>query len=75
MNDTPNNDNVITPFHNFLAHVSAPSIPLTEVQKVRFSAIAEDLQDAKIQGYIEANFGIQALKLLQAIIPLIAGAF
>ena len=73
MNDTPDNGNMKDPFKELLKHISAPSVPLTDVQKVRFSELAKDLQDAKIQGYIEANFGIQILKLLQAVVPLIAG--
>ncbi len=54
-------------------HDSTPSIPLTDIQKVRFTALAADLQDTEIQAYVEANFGSQALKLLQAVVPMIAG--
>ncbi len=64
MNDT---------FDEVTEHNSEPTVPLTDVQKVRFMEVAEDLQDHRIQAYVEANFGIQALKLLQAVIPLIAG--
>ncbi len=64
MNDT---------FDRVTEHNSEPTIPLTDVQKVRFTELAEDLQDHRIQAYVEANFGIQALKLLQAVVPLIAG--
>jgi hypothetical protein len=60
-------------FERLEGHDSTPTVPLTEVQKVRFSELAGDLNDARIQAYIEANFGIQALKLLQAVVPLIAG--
>lgn len=60
-------------FKELLEHISAPSVPLTDQQKVRFTELAEDLQQARIQAYIEANFGIQVLKLLQAVVPLIAG--
>ena len=52
-------------------HDSTPSVPLTEVQKVRWTELAEDLDQAETQAFIEANFGIQALKLLQAVVPLI----
>ncbi len=62
-------------FCEFMQHVSTPSFPLTEVQQVRFSELAGDLDNTEIRAYIEANFGIQALKLLQTIVPLIAGAF
>ena len=63
-------DNV---FQELLDHISTPSVPLTEVDRVRFTDAAKALQDARVQAYIEANFGNQVLKLLQAIIPLIAG--
>ena len=61
------------PFENLEKHDSTPSVPLTDVQKIRFSELAKDLNTAEIQAYIEANFGIQALKLLQAVVPMIAG--
>jgi len=52
-------------------HDSTPSVPLTDVQKVRFSELAKDLADTKIQAYIEANFGIKALDLLKSVVALI----
>lgn len=58
-------------FEDLEKHDSTPSVPLTDVQKVRFSELAEDLKDARIQAYIETNFGIQALKLLQAVVSMI----
>lgn len=58
-------------FEGVHGHDSAPTVPLTDVQKVRFTELAGDLEDARIQAYIEANFGIQALKLLQAVIPML----
>ncbi len=61
-------------FKEFLEHISTPSIPLTDVQKVRRSELAKDLDNAELQAYIEANFGVQGLKLLQIIVPLIVGA-
>ena len=59
-------------FEELDVHDSTPTVPLTEVQKIRFSELATDLEDARIQAYIEANFGIQALKLLQAVVPMLA---
>ena len=59
-------------FKDLEKHDSTPSVPLTALQVVRFSELAKDLDDAQIQAYIEANFGIQALKLLQAVIPMLA---
>lgn len=61
------------PFDELEKHDSTPSVPLTDVQQMRWSEIAEDLRDARIQAYVEANFGIQALKVLQTIIPILAG--
>ena len=58
-------------FEDVIAHESEPTIPLTEIQKVRFSQLAEDLKDTRIQAYIEANFGIQALNLLKAVVAMI----
>ena len=47
--------------------------PLEEVEKIRYSKMATDLENQRVQAYIEANFGIQALNLLKAIVPLLAG--
>ena len=58
-------------FDDVTNHDSTPSVPLTDLQRVRFSGMAEELEDARIQAYIEANFGIQALKLLQAVVPML----
>ncbi len=60
-------------FDGVTNHDSTPSVLLTEVQKVRFTELANDLHDAKIQAYIEATFGIQALNLLQAVVPMLVG--
>lgn len=65
--------NVHNSFDELAKHDSTPSIPLTDVQKVRFLALANDLRQAEIQAYIETNFGTQALNLLQAVVPMIAG--
>ena len=66
-------DKLTEHFDNLNEHDSTPSIPLTDVQKVRFSELANDLRQAEIQAYIEANFGTQALNLLQAVVPMLAG--
>lgn len=60
-------------FQELLDHISTPSVPLTNVKRQRFTEAAEALKDAEVQAYIEANFSIQLLKLLQAVIPMIAG--
>ncbi len=60
-------------FKELMDHISTPSVPLADVQRQRFTAAAEALKDAEVQAYIEANFSIQLLKLLQAVIPMIAG--
>ncbi len=63
-------DNV---FKELMKHNSNPSVPLTDAKRQRFTEAAEALKDAEVQAYIEANFSIQLLKLLQAVIPMIAG--
>lgn len=73
MSDPHPEERIADTFKDLKEHDSTPSVPLTDVQKVRFSELAKDLEDARIQAYIEANFGIQALKLLQAVVPMIAG--
>lgn len=57
----------------FWYHKSTPTVPLTDVQKARFAEVAKDLQDKRLQAYIEANFGIQSLDLLKAVVPFLAG--
>ena len=47
--------------------------PLTEVEKMRYGMMAKSLEDQRMQAYIEANFGIQALRLLQVVVPFLAG--
>ncbi len=60
-------------FDELMDHDSTPTVPLTDVQKLHFSELAKDLKQAEVQAYVEANFGIQALKLLQAVVPMLAG--
>jgi len=50
---------------------TTPTIPLTEVQKVRFSEMAKDLDNARIQGYVEANVLMKALELVKEFLPII----
>ncbi len=47
-------------------------MPITTTEKMRYALMAKDLEDQRMQAFIEANFGIQALKLLKAVVPLIA---
>lgn len=47
--------------------------PITPAEKMRYSLMARDLEEQRVQAYIEANFGIQALNLLKAVVPLLAG--
>lgn len=44
-------------------HDSTPTLPLCDEMKVRFSDVAEQLEAAKVQGYVEANFAIKLLDL------------
>ena len=52
-------------------HDSTPAMPITATQKVRFGQTATDLDDARIQDYIQANFGTEALKVIQAVLPIL----
>lgn len=61
-------------FEDLHEHDSTPSIPLTKVERHRFNQLAKNLEDAKLQAYIEANLGSQVLKVIQQIVPLLAGA-
>ena len=67
------NEGSSNPFEGVHEHDSIPSIQLSLPQKIRFTQIAKDLEDAHVQAYIEANFGIKALELLQTMIPIFAG--
>ncbi len=60
-------------FKDLLDHDSTPSIPLGRFYKTRFSQTAKDLENARVQAYIEANLGARVLELLQTVIPMIAG--
>lgn len=62
------------PFKALKDFDSAPVLPVGKEIKIRFTTMAELLFDARIQGYIEANFGLQILRILQIIIPILAGA-
>jgi hypothetical protein len=52
---------------------TTPTIPLTEIQRVRLGQVAKDLEAARLQAYIEANLGMKALEVVKAIIPILAG--
>ena len=74
MNDEAgNNINGNDAFKDLKEHDSMPTVPLTKLERIRCGEIAKALEDAKIQAYIEANFGIQALEAVKMIIPLLAG--
>lgn len=59
--------------HKFVKNTT-PAVPLTDAQKIRVSALAELLDNARVQGYIEANFGLKMLELAQVLVPLLMGA-
>ena len=54
-------------------HDSAPTIPLNEVQQQRCKELARDLEKARVQGYVEANFAIRLLDLVRELLPLVPG--
>ena len=78
MTQTPAPDPVVEPaFDPFKALRSfdcTPAVPLVEVQKVRMSDLAAALSDVRVQGYIEANFGLKMLELVKMVVPLILAA-
>lgn len=47
--------------------------PLSEVQKIRYSLMAKDLENLRVQAYIEANLGKEALKVLSNVLTLLGG--
>lgn len=69
MSETPKFD----PFKEVRDFDSEPVLPEPKVVKIRLTELAELLNDARIQGYIEANFGLQFLRLLQVIVPILIG--
>jgi len=52
------------------AHNSTPTVPLTDVQRVRLGELAAALTAARTQGYVEANVAMKLLELVGVIIPL-----
>lgn len=52
---------------------STPTIVLTDLQKVRFSELAGQLQVAVQQGYIEASVIQAALDAVKALAPFLFG--
>ena len=51
-------------------HDSTPTVPVTDIQKARLSEMAAQLENARIQGYIEANVLVKLLDLLKELLPL-----
>ncbi len=60
-------DSVRIPIEN---HDSSPTMPVTDEQRVRLGDLAKQLDQARIQGYVEANLATQLLQLVQEIVPL-----
>lgn len=60
-------------FDDLKEHDSTPTVPFNKVEKIRFSEGAKALDDARLYAYVEANFGIQALKIVQQLIPMLVG--
>jgi len=60
-------------FDALAGHDSTPTVPLTDVQKVRFTDLARELGVAKTDAYVEANVLVKLLEIAKLIIPIIAG--
>ena len=52
---------------------SAPTMPLSGVQKIRLGELARQLELAMRQGYIEANLLAQLLDLVKMFVPFLGG--
>jgi len=77
MSQVPPDDTAVESFDPFKAlreFDSAPAVPVTDAQKVRLTTLAELLGNARVQAYIEANFGLKMLELLKIVLPLLLGA-
>ncbi len=61
------------PFEALEEHNSTSTVPDVELTRIGLTDAAKALGDAKVQAYIEANFGIQALKAVRAFLPMLAG--
>ena len=51
-------------------HQTSVTLPLCEETKVRFSQTARQLEEAKVQGYVEANFALKLLDLVKEILSM-----
>lgn len=49
---------------------SALTLPLCDELKVRFSQVAKDMEQAKVQGYIESNVLVQLLDLVKQVLSM-----
>ena len=51
-------------------HPSSVTMPLPDAMKVRFGETAKQLEAAKVQGYVEANFAIKLLELVKDVLSM-----
>ena len=51
-------------------HDSTPTVPLMDLQKIRLGDLAKQLENARTQGYIEANVLVKLLDLVRELLPL-----
>ena len=54
-------------------HDSTPTIPMNDVQRQSAKEIAQELESARTQGYIEANVILKLLDLARDLLPMIPG--
>ena len=50
---------------------TTPTIELPEITKIRFSDAAKELENARVQQYIEANFALGALEIVKQVLSMI----
>ncbi len=60
-------------FNKLHEHDSIPSLDPVGVLRARDLQTARVLEDTRVQGYIEANFGVKVLELIKGLVPLFFG--
>lgn len=54
-------------------HPSPVTMPLPNAMKVRFGDMATQMEAARIQGHVEANFAIKLLDLAKDVLAMVPG--
>lgn len=54
-------------------HPSPVTMPVPDQMKVRFGALATQMEQARIQGHVEANFALKLLDLVKDVLSMVPG--